>query len=437
MNIKERHEQIRACWAGSRTFTREHGLKSLRHDILLITIPHRLPDTYVLNSQSIDGYLYLRFYKVITFIVFVGTLLTWVILFPVYATGNGGLTDFNLLSMSNISGQPNRYYASVFVSWIFFGFVMFVIARETLFYIHLRQNYLLSTRNASRISSRTVLYTDVPKEVLNEERIREIFPDVLHVWIATNTKDMEKLDKDRKKTALKLEAAECKLLFAANKERLKVQKKGGVLEDPMAWADQHKRPTHRLKPLIGTKVDTIDWCRNHLQELNPKISSLQEEHYNRHAELVPAVFIEFKTIQAAESAYQELPLHKPKVMRPRTIGTTPNEIIWENLSIPRWRRDIMYAVATALVCLLILFWTPLTVFAGLITNIFYLENISFLQWLSKVPTVITGLITGLLPSLIIVILMALVPIFLKMFAKLAGVVSTGEQQLMVQGWYFW
>jgi len=87
--------------------------------------------------------------------------------------------------------------------------------------------------------------------------------------------------------------------------------------------------------------------------------------------------------------------------------------------------------------LLILFWTPLTVFAGLITNIFYLENISFLQWLSKVPTVITGLITGLLPSLIIVILMALVPIFLKMFAKLAGVVSTGEQQLMVQGWYFW
>lgn len=153
--------------------------------------------------------------------------------------------------------------------------------------------------------------------------------------------------------------------------------------------------------------------------------------------MVPAVFIEFSTIQAAESAYQELPFHKPKVMQPRTIGTAPSEIIWHNLSIPWWRRDLLYAVATALVVLLIILWTPLTVFAGAITNISYLESISFLAWLSKVPSVIMGLISGLLPSLIILILMALVPIILKQFAKLAGVVSTGEQELMVQGWYFW
>lgn len=265
-----------------------------------------------------------------------------------------------------------------------------------------------------------------------------MYRDVAHIWFATNTKELEDLDKERQKTALKLEGAECSLLKAANSEKRKREKKNQTLEDPMSWADQHKRPTHRTKPLIGKKVDTLDYCRERISDLTTKIEALQQKHYDyKGVDSVGAVFIEFNTIQAAESAFQELPYHKPKHMQPRTIGTAPEEILWSNLSVPWWRRELFYAIATTLVIFLILLWTPLTVFAGAITNIYYLESISFLSWLSAVPSVITGLISGLLPSLIIAILMALVPIFLKMFAKLCGAVSTGEIQLMIQGWYFW
>jgi hypothetical protein len=81
-----------------------------------------LPDELVLNHQSLDGYLYLRFLKMLTFICFIGCCITFPVLFPVNATGDGGEKQFDLLSFSNIgSDQKNRYYAHVFVGWIFFS----------------------------------------------------------------------------------------------------------------------------------------------------------------------------------------------------------------------------------------------------------------------------------------------------------------------------
>lgn len=44
------------------------------------------------------------------------------------------------------------------------GFVMYVITRESIYFINLRRAYLLAPFNSARISSRTVLFTDVPVE---------------------------------------------------------------------------------------------------------------------------------------------------------------------------------------------------------------------------------------------------------------------------------
>jgi calcium permeable stress-gated cation channel len=81
-----------------------------------------LSDDLVLNHQSLDGYLYLRFLKMLTVICFVGCCITWPVLFSVNATGDGGQTQFDLLSFSNIGkDEKNRYYAHVFIGWIFFS----------------------------------------------------------------------------------------------------------------------------------------------------------------------------------------------------------------------------------------------------------------------------------------------------------------------------
>lgn len=81
-----------------------------------------LSDEYVLTHQSLDGYLYLRFIKMLTVICFVGCCITFPILFPVNATASGTAKQFDILSLANLNDRDkNRYYAHVFVAWIFFS----------------------------------------------------------------------------------------------------------------------------------------------------------------------------------------------------------------------------------------------------------------------------------------------------------------------------
>jgi hypothetical protein len=148
---------------------------------------YKLPDTYVLQHHSMDAYLLLRFLKMCSVLLFVGCCMTFPVLWPVNATGGGGQTQLNLLSISNIGKDSYaRYFAHCFISWIFVAFVFFMVTREHIFYINLRQAYLLSPAYANRISSRTVLFTAVTPDLLNKEKVRTMFgrDKVKNVWIA-------------------------------------------------------------------------------------------------------------------------------------------------------------------------------------------------------------------------------------------------------------
>lgn len=82
----------------------------------------KIPDSYVLNHQSIDGYLLLRFLKIATVICLVGCVITWPILFPVNATGGGPKQQLDILTYANVlPGNNPRYYAHSFVAWFFLG----------------------------------------------------------------------------------------------------------------------------------------------------------------------------------------------------------------------------------------------------------------------------------------------------------------------------
>lgn len=80
----------------------------------------RLPDTYVLDHVSLDGFLFLRFLKILIVISFVGWCLTWPVLLPLHATGGGGNTELDLFTFGNVA-DPSRYYAHALLAWIYFG----------------------------------------------------------------------------------------------------------------------------------------------------------------------------------------------------------------------------------------------------------------------------------------------------------------------------
>ena len=305
-----------------------------------------------------------------------------------------------------------------------------MVTRESIFYINLRQAYILSPLLANRLSSRTVLLTSVPEVYLNEVKIRRIFgPEVRKVWIASDTDDVEDCVEERDKVALRLEAAETKLIRLANGARLKGLKKaadgahahargddGNAESGSVAarWVPEKKRPTHRLKPIIGKKVDTINWSRSELQRLLPKAEAAQRRHVVGEAKLIGAVFVEFASQRAAQDAYQTVAHHQPLHMAPRYIGVRPDEIIWKNLRIKWWERIVRVIATTAFVVAMIIFWAIPISFVASISNIDSLtEKVSFLSFINDIPDAILGVVTGLLPSVMVAILIALVPHILR------------------------
>ena len=81
----------------------------------------QIPDSYVLNHHSLDGFLLLRYLKIAATICFVGCCMTWPVLFPINITGGGPNKQLDLLAMGNVTNNINRFYAHTFVAWIFFG----------------------------------------------------------------------------------------------------------------------------------------------------------------------------------------------------------------------------------------------------------------------------------------------------------------------------
>jgi hypothetical protein len=275
------------------------------------------------------------------------------------------------------------------------GFVMRIITRETIYFINLRRAYLLAPSNAGRISSRTVLFTDVPVAYQNKEKLQALFGGTMRrSWLATDCKDLTDKVEERDKDALKLEGAEIKLIQKANKRRLKWEKKNEKTKAPAAdgedaeiatpgsrWLEKKDRPTHRLGkiPLIGKKVDTIEWSRSELKRLIPEVEKDQTAHLHYKRKLIPAVFVEFNTQQVAEAAFRRMTPRNSPHMNPRAISVTPEEVVWKNLRIKTERRGRKIATTT-FIALMIIFWAIPVAVVGAISNINYLVERKYYQF---------------------------------------------------------
>lgn len=424
-----------------------------------------IPDSYVLSHQGLDAYLFLRFLKMAVISCLVGCVITFPVLIPVNATGGGGKQQLDIISMSNIGTTKTdawKFFAHAGCAWIFFAYLLIMITRESIFYINLRQAYLMSPLYANKLSSRTVLFTSVPNEYLNEEKMREMLgPSVRRVWLPTNTKDLDDLVDERQKVAMQLEGAETKLVKLANEARLKSLSKGADNHEEnnvglesaegtngaettsgsvaARWLAPKDRPTHRLKLLIGKKVDTISWSREELERLQPKIDEEQAKHRAGDAVKIRAVFVEFENLREAQAAYQSLTHHEVVTMAPRYTGMHPSDIIWKNLRIRGWERIVRSAATIGIVCATILFWSiPVAVVASFsnINKLITIKGLTWLSFINNLPSQLLGLITGLLPVVLLALLMSLLPPYLRWMARLGGAPTYSDAEYTCQNYYF-
>lgn len=300
-----------------------------------------------------------------------------------------------------------------------------MIARETIFYINLRQAYLVSPLYANRISSRTVLFTSTPEEYLNPDVIRRLFGEdvVRHVWIPRQVNTLVDAVNKRDKLAMKLEKAEIAFIKKCLKSQRQSKQEDNV-EEPrddllkhITSTDEH-RPKHRtgFLGLFGKKVDTIKWCKEELSKALPEVEELQRDHRNGNGKPMNSVFVEFESLRDAQSAYQALTHHESLHMAPRYTGIAPGEIVWSNLRIHWFERIIRFLVTTSFWIGLIVFWSVPVAFISSISSVGFLSGLPGLQWLGflyRLPSWLSGLVTGLLPSILLSLVMTILPPILR------------------------
>ncbi|KAL4785459.1 hypothetical protein BJX76DRAFT_179370 [Aspergillus varians] len=187
--------------------------------------------------------------------------------------------------------------------------------------------------------------------------------------------------------------------------------------------------------LLGKKVDTIDYCRKELARLNVEIE-VDQQHPEKFP-LMNSAFIQFNHQVAAHMACQAVSHHVPKQMAPRTVEISPDDVIWDNMSIKWWERYLRTFGIYAIVIGMVIGWAFPVAFTGLLSQLSYLENaFSWLSWISRMPEWLISAVQGILPPLFLAILMAILPLLLRFLCRTQGLQTGMGIELTVQNYFF-
>ena len=288
---------------------------------------------------------------------------------------------------------------------------MFTVAREKVFLRELRQAYYLSKPISQRLSSRTVLYMHASEEAITEENLEQVYGEgARRHWIVTDLSELQSLADSRSSNAMSLEAAQVSLIHRIHKKQL--DSRGSQFE--VRDAEKRVRPTHRVFPLFGQKVDAITWFRDRASDDNEKLEKARSVNHDVASSWQAAIFVEYATQAAARKAYHNLSFGRPLPMEPRYVGIQPKEVLWSNLSHGQASRLSKKSAATALVVVTIIFWAIPVGFVGSISNVTYLtERLHFLRFIDNLPSWLLGIIQGLLPPALLSWLVSYVPKFFR------------------------
>lgn len=187
-------------------------------------------------------------------------------------------------------------------------------------------------------------------------------------------------------------------------------------------------------PLIGKKVDTIDHCRKELARLNVEIE--EDQIYPERFPLMNSAFVQFNHQVAAHMACQAVSHHTPNQMTPRIVEISPDDVLWDNMSVKWWEAYIRTGVVFISIVGLIIGWAFPVTFTGLLSQIQYLENYKQLTWLRNIPDGVKSLVQGILPPFLLTLLLALLPVILRILARLQGGPTGMSIELTVQNYYF-
>lgn len=398
-----------------------------------------LQDRFVLKHNSLDAYLFLRFLKFVIVVCVAGSCLTWPILFPVNATGGGRASELDRISFSNIA-KNSHLWAHTVVAWVLFLGIFVAIAWERLRLIGIRQACYLNETHASRLSAKTVLFVNVPKDALQPDNLKQYFgAQAEHSWPVKDTGDLPDLIEQRNNAAYALESAEYDFIVKHAKGQ-KSSPRVAVLSDPSVEngygrSQTKHRPTQRTPMVVGKKVDRIEAARQKLLDLEERIKAVRAAP-SRNIPGEGAVFVSFANQEAAHRAFQEITFHKQLPLEDRYLAVQPKEVLWQNVQLPVATRLSKASLALIFVVWFTIFFAIPVGLIGTLSNVNELaDRVKFLSFLKDLPDWVLGLLVGFVPPAVVSWFVSYVPKLFRHIAKLSGEPTIPQAELKTQAWF--
>ncbi|XP_059439389.1 CSC1-like protein ERD4 [Corylus avellana] len=390
----------------------------------------------VISMCGLDTAVYFVFMGTVLGILVLSSIVLLPVLLPVAATDDsvkstsattskGTFSDFDELSMGNIKEKSPRFWAFLIaVYWV--SFITYYLLWKAYTHVSgLRANALMSPE--VKPEQFAILVRDIPPVLQGQTRkehvdsyFETIYPETFYKsMVVTDNKEVNKIWKELEGYKKKLAHAEA--IYGQSKTTRK---------------PEGARPTNRtgFLGLFGEKVDSLEYYRGKIHELIPKLESEQKITLREKQQDAALVF--FTNRVTAASAAQCL--HAQMVDKwTVTDAPEPHQLIWTNLKIKFFQRQLRQHVVYFVVALAILFYMIPIGFISAFTTLDNLKKLlPFIKPIVNVKALKTVL-EAFLPQLALIIFLALLPKFLLLLSKAEGIPSVSHAVRAASGKYFY
>lgn len=196
------------------------------------------------------------------------------------------------------------------------------------------------------------------------------------------------------------------------------------------------RPTNKIGflGLIGKKVDSINYYTEKINELVAQLEA--EQKFTLREKQQDAALVFFKNRVSAASAAQSI--HAQTADKWTVVeATEPRQILWSNLKVKYFERDVRQYVIYVIVALTIFFYMiPIGVISAFTTLGNLVKLLPFIKPVVQ-KRVIRTVLEAYLPQLALIIFLAMLPKFLLFLSKLEGLPSESHAVRAASGKYFY
>lgn len=390
----------------------------------------------VIAMSGVDTAVYFVFLSTVLGILVLSGIILLPVLLPVAITDNGAKSNSNTVSngtfneldkfsMGNITGKSPRLWA-FFVATYWVSFVSLYLLWKSYNHVSWLRSEALRSPEV-KPEQFAVIVRDIPhlpEDQTRKEQVdsyfKTIYPETFYrSLIVTDNKEVNKIWEELEGYKKKLARAEA--VYGGSKTTSK---------------PEGTRPTNKtgFLGLVGEKVDSINYCNEKINELVAKLES--EQNITLKEKQQGAALVFFTDRVTAASAAQSL---HAQMVDTWTVfdAPEPRQIIWSNLNIKFFERELRQYVVYIIVALTIFFYMiPITFISAFTTLKNLMKLLPFIKPLARI-TVLKTVLEAYLPQIALLVFLALLPKLLFCLSKLEGIPTESQAIRAASGKYFY